>query len=80
MESNLYLNFRKSDGQLFKNPIFEHYVTQYMENTQSDINESLNLEQFKAIFWENGLPQLIIEIMCHITGCREETIKYYKKI
>lgn len=58
MESNLYLNFKwnKNDGQMFKNPVFEHYITMYMENTQSDINESLNLEQFKAIFWENGLP------------------------
>ena len=65
---------------LFKNPIFENYVTQYMESTQKDTNEHINMDQFKSIVWQNGMPALIIEIMCYLTGEREETTAFYESV
>ena len=49
-----------------------------METTQKDMNEYINMEQFKSISWSRGLPALIIEILAYITGETDETIHYFE--
>jgi hypothetical protein len=41
---------------IFKNPIFEEFITYYMGETQSLIEESIKFEQFQLINWKNGVP------------------------
>ena len=53
---------------MFENPIFEHYITTYMEETQDEINETISFEQFKTITWDHGFPCFIIEFLGYITG------------
>lgn len=68
----------EANSFLFKNPIFEHYFTSYMEQTQKDLNEYITLDQFKSIAWTKGLPVLIIEIMGYLTGEPDETYKFFE--
>lgn len=53
---------------LFENPIFENYVTNYVEETQQALNDSVSFEQFKTIFWENGFPNIMIDFLGYLTG------------
>ena len=57
--------------------MFENYVTQYMETTQKETNEYINVDQFKSIEWPRGMPCIIIEIMTYLTGEKDETVKFY---
>ena len=38
------------------NPIFENYITSYMEETQSEIQATIDFDQFRAIPWRKGVP------------------------
>ena len=60
------------NSYIFDNPIFENYFTQYMEETQHDINEVIDFDQFKTIFWKHGVPQFIIDVLSYITGLEEK--------
>ena len=31
-------------------------MSQYFEETQDTLNDYINLQQFKTIVWENGMP------------------------
>ena len=75
------------NSYIFDNPIFENYFTQYMEETQHDINEVIDFDQFKTIFWKHGVPQFIIDVLSYITGleekiyeCFEKTLPMFKQI
>lgn len=65
---------------MFENPIFENYLTNYMEETQSKINNAITFDQFKTIFWEKGFPNFIIEFLCCLTGQREKVFKFCEEI
>lgn len=51
-----------------------------MESTQKDTNEYIIFDQFKSIAWTSGMPMLIIEIMCYLTGEHDEAKAFYDTI
>ena len=56
---------------LFKQPlqpIFENYINEYMESTQSEVNENVNLGQFTTLKWAEGYPKYLMYILGEITG------------
>lgn len=68
---------------LFKDPvhpIWENYISEYLENTQSDLNEHITFNQFLTIPWRYGLPQYIIEFVVQLVGNREAVTKYFQRI
>jgi hypothetical protein len=68
---------------LFKDPvhpIWESYISEYLENTQSDLNEHITFNQFLTIPWRYGLPQYIIEFVVQLVGNREAVTKYFQRI
>lgn len=65
---------------MFDNPMFENYVTNYMEETQSKINDSITFEQFKTIQWEKGVPYFIIDFLGYMTGHKDMVEKYFEDV
>lgn len=57
---------------IFDNPIFEYFISTYLENTQEQQNDYITFEQFKTIVWKNGMPQFIIDLLQYITSFHEE--------
>ena len=57
---------------LFENPILENFMTQYLEETQDQINDYISQDYFKSIIWQLGLPYFVIDLMIYLTGCDQE--------
>ena len=53
---------------IFDNPIFERHISNYMEETQIEINNHVNFEQFKTIVWKEGVPKFILDFLSYISG------------
>jgi len=53
---------------LFTNPIFECFISSYIEETQKAINEYVSLDQFKKQNWNRGLPNFAIDLLGYLTG------------
>ena len=65
---------------MFDNPIIENYITQYMEETQDSINNSITFDQFKCIEWSIGIPNFVIDLMILLTGCPQEIKDVYNQL
>ena len=57
---------------LFENPIFENYITEYIEETQNDLTGSIDFEKFKQISWKQMVPNFILDFLGYITGLPAE--------
>ncbi len=53
----------QNNKYIFDNPIFEYFISTYVENTQEQQNDYITFEQFKTIVWKNGMPQFIIDLL-----------------
>lgn len=62
------------------NPVFENYISEYMETTQHDINENISFNQFVTIPWPKGLPGYIIEFIVQLVGNKREVLNYFQRI
>lgn len=68
---------------LFKDPvhpIWESYLSEYLETTQSDLNEHITFNQFLTISWRYGLPQYVIEFVSQLVGNRDAVKQYFQRI
>lgn len=63
---------------IFQNPIFERHISNYMEETQIEINNSINFEQFKTIVWKEGVPNFILDFLGYISGQNSEVVALFK--
>lgn len=62
---------------IFDNPLFEHYVTSYMEETQETAAEYVAFDQFKNIAWRNGVPCFLFDFLSHLTGLADEVYSFF---
>ena len=65
---------------MFENPIFENYITNYMEDTQHKINDTIGFEQFKTIFWSKSVPNFIIDLLGYLTGQPDKVTSLFDDI
>ena len=70
----------ESKAPLDFNPIFENYLSQYVEDTQKDLNEYINFNQFVTIPWTHGIPAYIIEFVVQLVGNKQEVHNYFRRI
>ena len=61
-------------------PVLENYLTEYMETTQHQINESISLQQFMTIQWAQGLPSYLIAFISQVVGNTHATATYFNTI
>ena len=57
---------------IYQNPLFEQHLSQYMEDTQLEINDVVTLEQFRSIVWKKGIPSFMVDLLKYVTGLDEE--------
>ena len=62
---------------IFDNPIFEYFISTYVESTQDQLNDYITFEQFKTIVWKNGMPQFIIDLLQYITSFHEDIAEMF---
>lgn len=53
---------------LFDNPIFENYMTSYIEETQSEIQGAVTFEQFRSINFKWGIPHVMVDFLIYMSG------------
>lgn len=53
---------------LFDNPIFENYMTSYIEETQGEIQGAVNFEQFRSINFKYGIPHVMVDFLVYMSG------------
>ena len=75
-----YPQYLQPSLYLFKNPFFEEFFTKYMDETQHLIGETITLDQFQTINWKKGVPNLIVELLCEMTGSPEIIEEYFMNI
>ena len=46
-------------------------MSQYMEDTQLEINDVVTLEQFRSIVWKKGIPSFLVDLLKYLTGMDE---------
>lgn len=61
-------------------PIFENFITSYMEKTQRPINNTINLSQFMTLEWTHGFPEMMILLFSEILGNQQASSAYFKSI
>ena len=69
--------FAPYQKHIFDNPMLEYFITSYMEETQDQINDYIDSEQFKSIIWNNGLPNLLIDVLSYLSDCPTEVHKIF---
>ena len=47
-------------------------MSQYMEDTQFEINDTVTLEQFRSIVWKKGIPSFLVDLFKYLTGMDDE--------
>lgn len=69
------------DRYIFQNPVFENYVTAYMEDTQNLLSEHLTIETFKTIKWRRTIPAIVLdmlEYLCDASAGIEKIVQSVK--
>ena len=56
-------NYPGRDRYIFNNPIFENYMTSYMEDTQGALAEHLTIDTFKTIKWQRTVPAIVLDML-----------------
>lgn len=65
---------------IFKNPIFEEFITYYMDQNQALVDETVKFDQFQLINWKFGAPQLLIDALGNITNEPVLITQYFQQI